>query len=573
MAAHIPLPPRRRLPASPALPSQAASQAAAHITLSSSPSSSPSPPLPPSPLPPLSQQSSQQQPKAECKPCPPPDCRELKAIVTYPSSGSPNPPQATVQVPPLLPGQPLPQVGWFAVFTDPNSGSFIDQGYIVAVSLGPPILLTIDHAISFASPPLGPGATMSATPEPPASASHLHVAVIYPPPNVAPYAVVQLPALLPGQPTPAVGWHATFWTIPIAPAPPSFIAKAIILAVSPPPYAPATPLLLTLDHAISFVGSANMKAGAPRQSECHSSRHHEEEDSDSDSDCEDDRPHGHPKGCMCDHCCGRRESSSCQKMRKAKICRLESKLIRAESVALNSLCASKDVVSCYVGADILHADNACIAKATIDSLCVTNLTAPNLGPPCNLVRAYVGFTAPSTTYTLGSNIPFNNVIDDPSSMFSMSPSSQFTVSMAGYYDANIFLNLSGLTGSVILAGPPVASVSWSVNGTPKMFSYVPFLSFSTTQASNLAATLYLQAGDIVTAQFNVLFVDAVNGEMAYVGTMNLAGGPIIGTSGPSVMSIVLVSTLCSSNGPPCPASPCPPVHASCRPQHIKGCGC
>jgi hypothetical protein len=406
-----------------------------------------------------------------------------------------------LQLPPLLPGQSLPQVGWFAILSD--SAGFIDEAYVIAVAAAvPPLgpMLTLDHAVMFVG-----SANLLASQNPPPDHKELNVVVSYPPPNVAPYSILQLPLLSAQDPLPQIGQWAYLWSNPASGAA-AFIDKALIIAVSAGPYTPANPLLVTLDHAVSFVGSARLKSGPRRTSSPRSPQGQgcEQKIVIELDDCKPSR-HSHPRGCQCDGCL-RIVIEECQ-----------------------------DKIKCKQ----LDAGKCCLREACIDRLTVNHLSAPSFSE-CNLLRAAVSSVA--YNYTLGQPLSWATVQDDPSAMFS-SLNGSFTVPAAGYWEASIFLNLANLAGVVNLAGVPVANAALQVNGVPRVQTYVPFLTFSTRQASSLASTLLLQAGDVVNATFNVQYVDPVSGEVQYVGTM--------GVSPPSFFTLVQLASLCSSKGQKC----------------------
>jgi hypothetical protein len=406
----------------------------------------------------------------------------------------------------------LPQVGWFAVLSD--AAGFIDEAYVIAVTpaaglLGP--MLTLDHAVMFVG-----AANLLATQNPPPDHKELKVLVTYPPPNVAPYAVLQLPLLSPQDPAPQIGQWASLWSTA---SPPVYIDKALIIAV-----APATPQLgpmITLDHAVSFVGSALLKSGPRKPSSprpCHG------QGQGGQSECKDEEKivievercrspsprrgsKKHPRGCQCDACC-RVEVSVCEDLDHLKCKKLEAR-------------------------------KACLHEACIDHLTVNHLSAPSFSQ-CNLVRGQV--QAASYVYTLGAAVAWATVSDDPSSMYSVSGSG-YVIPAVGYYDASAYLNLSSLMGAVPVVGIPVANVALCVNGTPTVQTYIPFLSFSSKQVSSLSSSLLLAVGDLVTITFNVIYLDAVAGELSYVGTMQL--------SPPSFFSLIYLSSLCTSKGKGC----------------------
>lgn len=238
-----------------------------------------------------------------------------------------------------------------------------------------------------------------------------------------------------------------------------------------------------------------------------------------------------------------------------------SKTAELGDVALNNLCA-QNVKAMHVMADDVQSNHGCFGDVTINKLCVSDLSAPNFNV-CNTRRAYIGFNA-DFVYTLGLDIQFDAVYDDPASGISFVPTTHYTAPVSGYYAVSSFLNISALNGSNIIVGTPVAAPSFYVNGILRKVEYVPFLSFSATQNSLLTANLLLTAGDQVTVKFDVIVLDAVLGQIPYVGTVLLKGGPV--ASGPvSTMDVLLLSDLCAAGTNPPPCTPCQPVAIDCSP--------
>ncbi len=231
-----------------------------------------------------------------------------------------------------------------------------------------------------------------------------------------------------------------------------------------------------------------------------------------------------------EHDCGCHKVKRCE-----KICKVKSKETWSEKVYTNDLCAD---------------------TATIKNLCVTNLNAVNVkGALANNYRAYIDFTS-DLTYTLGTDINFNNIIDDPSSGISFSPSTHYTAPVSGYYLSNVFIDFSKLSGSVVIAGIPVAALSVWVNGILRESSFVPFLSFSLSQQGSLTNTLLLTAGDQVTTKLDVLILDPATGLQPYVGTVLVKGGGLT-TPAASNFSIVLLTPMTGTT--PITCQDCPMV--------------
>ena len=108
-----------------------------------------------------------------------------------------------------------------------------------------------------------------------------------------------------------------------------------------------------------------------------------------------------------------------------EVCSQDVQSLTAEfdGLTVNTQCA-QNLSSQNIFSDSLMSNSACLGTATINSLCVTNLNAPNF-TVCNTRRAYLGFSS-NFLYTLGQNINFNVILDDPSGMASLTPTTQFT---------------------------------------------------------------------------------------------------------------------------------------------------
>jgi hypothetical protein len=252
----------------------------------------------------------------------------------------------------------------------------------------------------------------------------------------------------------------------------------------------------------------------------------------------------------------------------AKVCWLKSKQIMADEVIANKVC-TQELSAKTASNESLSVNNLCAVSANINDLCVTNLRAPNWRP-CNTRRSYVARTA-DYLYTLGNDIEFDAVLDNPApGIYSPAPS-KFTAPTGGYYEYGLFINAFDLNGTTPITGTPVAKLSVYVNAVSRQSTYVPLLSFVGTIKAGVAADLLLQAGDIVTAQLDILVLDAVGGLTEYVGTMMIKGGALVGTDDPSTMSILLKTELCDAGPTPIPCITCEPVTVDCERVEITGC--
>lgn len=244
-----------------------------------------------------------------------------------------------------------------------------------------------------------------------------------------------------------------------------------------------------------------------------------------------------------------------------RICWLKSKYITVEDLNLNNLCAQK-VNSKEINGDQGSFSKLCVQEAVINKLCVNELNSSSL-KVCNKYRFFAGFSS-DFSYTLGSPINFNSIVDDPNANVSLSPNTNYVAPVAGYYTSSLFINGSALSGSSVITGIPVARLMIKVNGLPRVDTMVPFLSFALTQQATFSAHLYLAAGDVVTTSYDLLVLDGLTGIIPYVGTINFKGGSA--TSDGSTWSMVLLTELCGGGGStPVACAPCQPSLVTCEP--------
>lgn len=187
---------------------------------------------------------------------------------------------------------------------------------------------------------------------------------------------------------------------------------------------------------------------------------------------------------------------------------IESQNINAGQVdtrVLNtdSFCA-QNIKSSSVCVDNLGVkDNACIETLTANDLqagdlCVTGLTS--LGEVCGLYRAIANFSA-EASYTLGDDLNFDNVIDDPNSDVSLPFA--YTAPVEGYYLVNAHVSQRDLITPSPVLGAPTAVLQLVVNGQVVRSLMTSFMSFSNHQQSNMTGVLRLMAGDVLTVRYIV----------------------------------------------------------------------
>lgn len=232
---------------------------------------------------------------------------------------------------------------------------------------------------------------------------------------------------------------------------------------------------------------------------------------------------------------------------------LDAQLINSRRV--HSGAVSSDFVCTNV---LKVVDKICAPDLTIGSTCANNLNANNAcintlnaGSflQCGRYRATMTF-ATNQTYTLGSLINWDTILDDPNNNVSLSPNTTYTAPVSGYYTLLLQLDQQDIQGALAILGVPVANLQLLVNGVLFRQTYIPFLTFSNSQKATVSGLISLKAGDVVTSAFNVLVMQDSVGLADYVGTVN-----IIGTGSEengSVFKIHLLSQDCP-NFTPCPA--------------------
>jgi len=235
---------------------------------------------------------------------------------------------------------------------------------------------------------------------------------------------------------------------------------------------------------------------------------------------------------------------------------LSVKNLFAENEVANNLCVSGSLQASQLSANVLSSNSLCAKQGTINQLCVDNLTVGNLLPFIKY-RATINYGS-NSTYSLGSFLNFNNVIDDPNGNISLSPNTTYTAPVAGYYMMTLKVNASNLVSSSgPILGVPVANPEIYVNGVLVREAFSPFLAFFNTQKVILDSLITLQAGDQVTMKYNVL---GGNGVLVS-GTVDIAGAGL--EDGNSLFKIILLSSL-SQSTPGSACAPCPTVSVSCQ---------
>lgn len=205
---------------------------------------------------------------------------------------------------------------------------------------------------------------------------------------------------------------------------------------------------------------------------------------------------------------------------------------------------------------------ACIHDGSVQNLCANSMNVSDL-TWCNKFRATVTLSS-VLTYTLGTPVPFDAIIDDPNN--NILPTGGYTVPRSGYYMATLQLIASNLRpfNPAQILGTPIANLHIYVNGAPFREIYSPFLAFFNTQNSLLSALLSLKAGDVVTSVLEVISIDQTLGVQNVIGTVDLLGNGTEVDS--SIAKIIYLSSDCLTSS----CQPCE-VHVPCEPHHHNPC--
>lgn len=233
------------------------------------------------------------------------------------------------------------------------------------------------------------------------------------------------------------------------------------------------------------------------------------------------------------------------------------------SETANTICAQ--TVQSNAGAfNILNSNIMCSQRGTINNLCVNDLTVGNLNH-CAKWRAAVTLGA-DTSYSLGSPIQWDTVLDDPNGNIAMGPFS-YTAPVSGYYIITLHMDASNLSGTGLISGVPVGQMNVLINGNPLRSQSSGYLTFNNRQNSSLTSLCLISAGDVITMNYQVLILDPVSGLTSYVGSVDIdANGTFPGESG------FAIHYLSSLNCNPVVCQTCPPVQIPCTPITIN-CEC
>ena len=256
----------------------------------------------------------------------------------------------------------------------------------------------------------------------------------------------------------------------------------------------------------------------------------------------------------------------------AKIKELEVGKFCAEELSSPKLCVdiavARDAEFQTECVQSLNATNICSQNITATKVGISNLTANEVCVPgtlraanlvnCGKYRASITYSAP-ITYTLGNNLVFDTILDDPNGNINLAVSS-YTAPLTGYYVLTFKVNQQNLVPfSGTILGVPVANPEVYVNGNLARELYAPYLSFFNQQKTIVAGMVLLNAGDVITMKYNVLTMDQSSGVVQIPGTIDIQGNSTDFNS--SIFMIHLLSVTCTEIpcAPSIPCVPCQPM--------------
>lgn len=269
---------------------------------------------------------------------------------------------------------------------------------------------------------------------------------------------------------------------------------------------------------------------------------------------------------LCKLCCSKAKVTclSSEDIKSKKLCSesIKANHLMVEQEVANTICVSDTLTASKVKALSINSNDLCAQSGVINNLCVNNLTAGSINY-CEKYRAVTTFNS-NLTYTLGSPINWNSIIDDPNGNVALAPFS-YTIPVSGYYIVSVAFNTFNLQGSATLGGIPIGVLTVLSNGNLLRQASQVYLTFSSKSSELLSALIYINAGDVITSKYEIFYMDPVAGLIPYVGTVDVvASGPIPFTSGFSIH--YLSSSNCSS---PIICQPCPVVEVPCTPVTVN----
>ncbi len=234
--------------------------------------------------------------------------------------------------------------------------------------------------------------------------------------------------------------------------------------------------------------------------------------------------------------------------------------LNVEDQVVNNLCVANDFSAKNANCVNFNSNNLCAQVGTINTLCVDNLTA-NAINSCMKWRATATFAA-DAAYSLGDDINWDTIIDDPNNNIALAPFS-YTVPKSGYYILDFYLRSDTLSSPLVISGIPVGLVTVTKNGSELRQVQAPYLSFASAQHANLGALAILQAGDIIKMKYEVLILDPASGLISVPGTISIKAQGA--TPGFSRFEIHYLSSLDCMPGQGQACKKCPLVNVACQP--------
>jgi hypothetical protein len=220
----------------------------------------------------------------------------------------------------------------------------------------------------------------------------------------------------------------------------------------------------------------------------------------------------------------------------------------------------------YVTTQTICANSFQVVNGCADTLTVNDLIITSTFGLCSFYGASVGLSA-NTTYTLGTDLPYNSIEADPSGSISLNPLT-YTAPQTGNYIISAQVVSQNLAGTSIIAGTPIARIQILSNNGVRSQVDLPYLTFNTGQASLSTTLITLTQGDVVTVTYEVYVLDPAIGFTPYTGQVNLVGG--IAGSFRSFFQVEYLSSNCSPSTQ-CVITPCGPSQITCNFQPCTPC--
>lgn len=261
----------------------------------------------------------------------------------------------------------------------------------------------------------------------------------------------------------------------------------------------------------------------------------------------------------------------------AKLCakRAGIKHLQTEKHKTNELCA-KHIRAEHVHANKIDTRDLCLDNVhanvgTFPELCTNHISSNGICvngnvEHCTQYKAWMAMDV-DTPYSLGNDINFDTIVDDPNSNVALGPT-RYIAPKTGYYIVTLGVGLKALIqngGSGVIAGIPVSRPEVVVNSLRTLKAFEAFLNFgSPFQNNTLTGLIHLNAGDDVRARYRIFYLDASTGVQPYGGNVILEG---VGDQGQhfseTYFMIHYLSSDCPVECPPCPQIECDIQNVEC----------